>query len=153
MSGLNAYHLVQIVFWSSQCKLDYETLKSVVLLRLPRYNYCYTKIDSGWEPTVVSKLSGKSWHFELYLEQQEAMTLFRWTKTAADGHVSVMVPHNDSHKASLSTSGHPPTRSFNTKEPRSLCALLTRKLFRCVSSVLPILLGGREVLWQGEERA
>lgn len=44
MSGLNAYHLV---FWSSQCKLDYETLKSVVLLRLPRYNYCYTKIDSG----------------------------------------------------------------------------------------------------------
>ena len=30
-----------------QCKLDYETLKSVVLLRLPRYNYCYTKIDSG----------------------------------------------------------------------------------------------------------
>ena len=47
MSGLNAYHLVQIVFWSSQCKLDYETLKSVVLLRLPRYNYCYTKIDSG----------------------------------------------------------------------------------------------------------
>ncbi|KAG0622237.1 hypothetical protein M758_3G082900 [Ceratodon purpureus] len=39
------------------------------------------------------------------------------------------VPHSDSQKA-LSTSGYPPTRSFNSKEPRSLCALLTRKLFR-----------------------
>ena len=45
------------------------------------------------------------------------------------------VPHSDSQKA-LSTSGYPPTRSFNSKEPRSLCALLTRKLFRCVSSVV-----------------